>query len=152
MEADGCPGSPPGPDRPCPTAPKGPPHLWGRVHGVGFPSPTAASWLLGWHFLEEVRDLLHQEIAVFQVGEQEGHFALGANGQRAGQDTGAVSFFDNGHLRRQVKCWVSVSGWEADRLCARGSTVASRRSLLARGTAWAPLRPCANLLHAVVGL
>lgn len=109
MEADGCLGSPPGPDCPCPTAPKGPPHLWGRVHGAGFPSPAAASWLLGWHFLEEVRDPLHQEISVFQVGEEEGHFALGANGQRAGQDAGAVSFFDNGHLRSQVKRWASVS-------------------------------------------
>lgn len=83
---------------------EGPSHLWGWVCNAGFPCCSAAARLLGRHFLEEVGDPLNQEISVFQVGEQEGHFALGANGQRAGQDTRAVSFFDNGHLRRQKHC------------------------------------------------
>lgn len=54
---------------------------------------------LGGGLLQEVGDPLHQEVSVFQVGEQEGHSVLGADGQRAGQDVGAVCFLYNGHLR-----------------------------------------------------
>lgn len=103
----GCLDSSPGSDS-HPTTPEAPSYLWGQVPDAAFPHQAAATGLLGWSFLEKVRDLLNQEIAVFQVGKQEGHLVLGANRQRAGQDTGAICFFDNGHLRRQ-KHWVSVS-------------------------------------------
>lgn len=85
----------PGPPPCCSQAPS---HLWNWVADNGFPPCPKATRLLGRRLLEEVRDPLNQEITVFQVGEQEGHFAPGANRQRAGQDTGAVSFFNNGHL------------------------------------------------------
>lgn len=79
----------------------GPPHLWGWVWNTGLCSPSDAACLFGRCFLEEVRDPLNQEVTVFQVGKQEGHFTLSADRQRAGQDTGAVSFLNNGHLRGQ---------------------------------------------------
>lgn len=83
---------------PPPCCSQAPSHLWNWVADTGFPPCPKTTWLLGRCFLEEVRDPLNQEITVFQVGEQEGHFAPGANRQRAGQDTGTVGFFDNGHL------------------------------------------------------
>lgn len=46
--------------------------------------------LLVWGALQEVRDSLDQEVPVLQVGKQEGHLVLGADGQWAGQDTRAV--------------------------------------------------------------
>lgn len=49
--------------------------------------------------LQEVGYPLDQEVPVLQVGKQEGHAVLGADGKRAGQHAGAVRLLHNGHLR-----------------------------------------------------
>lgn len=49
--------------------------------------------------LQEVGDALHQEVSVFEVGEQEVHLVLGADGDGAGQDAAAVCLLHDGHLR-----------------------------------------------------
>lgn len=77
------------------------PYLWAWVRNAGLCSPSVAAQLLRRSFLEEVRDPLNQKVTVFQVGKQKGHFTLGADRQRTGQDAGAVSFLDNGHLRQR---------------------------------------------------
>lgn len=53
-EAEGCPGL-----IPAPALPRGHSHLSSWVYNAGLPFPSAATWLLGWCFLEEVRDSLH---------------------------------------------------------------------------------------------
>lgn len=53
---------------------------------------------LGGGLLQEVRDPLHQEVPVLQVGKQECHSILGADGQWAGQHVGAVRLLHDGHL------------------------------------------------------
>lgn len=50
--------------------------------------------------LQEVGDALDQEVAVLEVGEEEGHLVLGADGHGAGQDAAAVCLLHNGHLER----------------------------------------------------
>lgn len=55
---------------------------------------------LGSGLLQKVGDPLHQEVSVFQVGEQKGHAILGADGERAGQHVGAVCLLHDGHLQR----------------------------------------------------
>lgn len=122
---------------PTPTpAPTAPSHLWGWIHDTGFPSCAVVTWLLRRCFQEEVSNPLNQEIAVFKVGKQEGHFVLGANRQRAGQDTGTVGFFDNGHLGRQ-KHWVSVScDTKTERFCDCESQVAAGGPLWGGCGAW----------------
>lgn len=53
---------------------------------------------LGGGLLQEVRDPLHQEVPVLQVGKQECHAILGADGQWARQHVGAVRLLYDGHL------------------------------------------------------
>lgn len=48
--------------------------------------------------LQEVRDPLHQEVSVLQVGKQESHTILGTDGEGAGQHVGAVCLLHDGHL------------------------------------------------------
>lgn len=53
--------------------------------------------------LQEVRDPLHQEVSVFQVGKQKGHSVLGADRERAGQHVGAVCLLYDGNLKQTTK-------------------------------------------------
>lgn len=55
--------------------------------------------------LQEVGDSLDQEVSVFEVGEQEVHFVLGADGHGAWQDAAAVCLLHDGHLRSR-ESWV----------------------------------------------
>lgn len=55
--------------------------------------------------LQEVGDALDQEVSVFEVGEQEVHLVLGADGDWTWQDAAAVCLFHNGHLRSRG-CWI----------------------------------------------
>lgn len=48
--------------------------------------------------LQEVRDALDQEVSVFEVGEQEVHLVLGADGDGTGEDAAAVGLLHDGHL------------------------------------------------------
>lgn len=52
--------------------------------------------------LQEVRNTLDQEVPVFEVGKQEVHLVLGADGDRAGKDTAAVCLLHNGDLQRTM--------------------------------------------------
>ncbi len=52
----------------------------------------------GGGLLQEVRDPLHQEVPVFEVGKQEGHFVFGADWQGSGKDVTAIGFLNDGHL------------------------------------------------------
>lgn len=56
---------------------------------------------LGGGLLQEVRDPLHQEVPVLQVGKQKCHTILGADGEWAGQHVGAVRLLHDGHLEDQ---------------------------------------------------
>lgn len=56
---------------------------------------------LGGGLLQEVRDPLDQEVPVLQVGKQERHTILGADGEWAGQHVGAVRLLHDGHLEDQ---------------------------------------------------
>lgn len=49
--------------------------------------------------LQEVGNPLDQEVSVLQIGKEEGHAVLGADGERAGQHAGAVCLLHNGHLK-----------------------------------------------------
>lgn len=53
--------------------------------------------------LQEVGYPLDQEVPVLQVGKEEGHAVLGADGERAGQHAGAVRLLHDGHLRQESK-------------------------------------------------
>lgn len=48
--------------------------------------------------LKEVWNALDQEISVFEVGKQEVHLVLGADGDRTWQDAAAICLLYNGHL------------------------------------------------------
>lgn len=53
---------------------------------------------LGGGLLQEVGDPLHQEVSVLQVGKEECHSVLGADGEWAWQHVGAVCLLHDGHL------------------------------------------------------
>jgi hypothetical protein len=53
--------------------------------------------------LQEVGDALDQEVAVLEVGEEEGHLVLGADGHGAGQDAAAVCLLHNGYLESRME-------------------------------------------------
>lgn len=53
---------------------------------------------LGGGLLQEVGDPLDQEVSVLQIGKQESHAILGADGERTGQHVRAVRLLHNGHL------------------------------------------------------
>lgn len=58
--------------------------------------------------LQEVGNPLHQEVPVLQVGKEEGHTVLGADGEWAGQHAGAVCLLHDGHLREELKIHQSI--------------------------------------------
>lgn len=80
-----------------------PQYLTTRIRQIPLPFPVAATWFLGWRPLQEVRDSLYQEISVFQIGKEEGHFTFSADGQRAGQDAGTICFLNYCHLEDKDK-------------------------------------------------
>ena len=53
--------------------------------------------------LQEVGDALDQEVAVLEVGEEEGHLVLGADGHGAGQEAAAGCRLHNGHVERWME-------------------------------------------------
>lgn len=52
--------------------------------------------------LQEVRDALDQKVSVFEVGKQEVHLVLGADGHRTWKDAAAVCLLHDGHLESMV--------------------------------------------------
>lgn len=80
-----------------------PQYLTTRIRQIPLPFPVAATWFLGRRPLQEVRDSLYQEISVFQIGKEEGHFTFSADGQRAGQDAGTICFLNYCHLEDKHK-------------------------------------------------
>lgn len=72
------------------------PHL--IVGAVHTPGDLPLEVDLGGGLLQEVRDPLDQEVPVLEVGEQEGHPVLGADGHWAGQKVGAVCLLHYRHL------------------------------------------------------